>query len=101
MSEIPHVTGGWDSALTVLKDLGGWGAFIVAIAWGGRAFMALAREFSTSVIGELKSIREAISGQESRVERLSDRIDDVHQQVEAQGLKLDAFREEFRPRRVR
>jgi hypothetical protein len=96
-----HVAGPWDSFLTIIKDLGGWGAFIIAIAWGGRAFMSLAREFSSSVIGELKSIREAISGQEARVERLSDRIDDVHQQVEAQGIKIDAFRDEFRPRRVR
>lgn len=80
-----------DGLLPFLKDLGGWGAFIVVVFWGGRNFMSMAREFSTSVVQELQRIREAISGQEQRVEKLEGRIDDVHQEVRAQGERLEVI----------
>jgi hypothetical protein len=83
-----EVTNVWT---TTIKDLGGWGAFVVALVWGGRAFMALASDFSSRVIDELKNIREAIIGQESRVERLQSRVDDVHDQVRSQGERIESI----------
>ena len=76
---------------TTVKDLGGWGAFVLALVWGGRAFMALAADFSKRVIDELKNIREAIIGQEGRVNQLQSRVDDVHDQVRTQGERLEQF----------
>lgn len=75
----------------IVKDLGGWGAFVVALVWGGRAFMSLAADFSSRVIDELKNIREAIIGQESRVERLQSRVDDVHEEVRSQGERIESL----------
>lgn len=53
---------------------GGWAAFLVFLYFGGRSFMTLARDFSTSVTAELQSIRTAITGQNSRVDGLSAEI---------------------------
>lgn len=77
--------------LSALKDLGGWGAFMCALVWGGRAFMGLASDFSSRVIDELKNIREAIIGQESRVQHLQSRVDDVHDEVRSQGERIESL----------
>jgi hypothetical protein len=77
--------------LPLIKDLGGWGAFIAIVFWGGRNFMAMAKQFSTSVVAELQRIREAIQGQEHMVEKLSDRIDDVSQEVRDQVERIEVF----------
>jgi len=73
----------------VIQSGGGWGAFLLALIWGGRAFMSLARDFSTKVVSELEKIREAIVGQEKRVDVLNERVQVMSNKVDDHGTKID------------
>lgn len=61
--------------------------------YGGKAFMTLAQKFSTDVVAELKEIKNAISGQEIRVEALSAKIDSVHGEVAGQATRIERLNE--------
>lgn len=68
---------------------GGWAAFLAFLFWGGRVFMALARDFSSKVVSELGHIREAIVGQERRVDSMVARLDTVNDTVQEHGQKIE------------
>lgn len=74
--------------MAFIKDVGGWGALVVffgavlVMAWmGGKAFMALAREFSSSVVENLEGIREEVAKHNERLKDLDDRLARVDDQV--------------------
>lgn len=70
--------------MSFVRDLGGWGALVLFVAgsmylaWrGGSAFMALAREFSASVIENLEGIREEVGKHNERLMDLDERLERV------------------------
>lgn len=78
---------------TIVERLGGWGAFLIALLWGGRSFMALARDFSQKVTGELGSIRQALVSWEGKVTVLTDRLGDLADTVKEQSTRLEKLSE--------
>lgn len=88
----------------IIKDYGGWGVLALAVLlvlWfggrailgGGRAFMGMAQKFSNDVVAELREIKNAIQGQERRVDGLTAAVDDVRTEQIQQGERLDRLRE--------
>ena len=88
----------------ILKDYGGWGALAIVVAlamWfggsailnGGRAFMALAKKFSDDVVAELKDIKNAIQGNERRVDGLAATVHEVRAEQAQQGVRIDRLKE--------
>lgn len=73
---------------TILKDFGGWGALVVVMVWGGRAFMALARDFAKRVVDRLDRICAAITGQERRVDGLVQRVEEMRGELAEQGKEI-------------
>lgn len=75
--------------ISILKDFGGWGALLMALLFGGRSFMTLARDFSTRVVDKLDQICQAITGQERRVDKLTERVDQLREDVGEQNRRLE------------
>lgn len=82
-----------ESIGTILKDFGGWGAFLLVVIVGGRAFMSLARDFSNKVVDRLDDICAAINGQERRVDVLSEKVDTMKDEVHEQGQRIERLAE--------
>lgn len=80
-----------DFLLTAVKNFGPTGALMVVGLWGGRVFMALARKFAEDVVRELRDIREAIHGNERRVDGLIEKVAQVAGEVRDQGNLVAAL----------
>jgi hypothetical protein len=61
--------------LVVVKDLGGWGAFLLALAIGFRTFLSLSASFAANVVGELKQTREMLIRMDAKLDRVLFRLD--------------------------
>jgi hypothetical protein len=86
--------------LKFITELGGWGALVVffgaclTLAWkGGKAFMDLAREFSTNVVSKLEAIRLEMSNHNARLEELDERIEVVDNRILDHTQKLERLTE--------
>ena len=64
-----------------IKDIGGWGAFLATVWFGGRSFLILARDFKEAVVSELKEINKSIRGQDSRINNMTVKIDRIERKV--------------------
>lgn len=68
--------------LPLLERFGGW-IVVVAILWiGGREFLALARDFSKSVKGELRGLNDKLGTMIVTMERHESRLDNVDRSVD-------------------
>lgn len=86
--------------MTFIKDVGGWGALVVffgailVLAWkGGKAFMDLAREFSTNVVSKLEAIRLEMANHNQRLEELDQRMEAVDNRILDHTQKLERLTE--------
>lgn len=61
--------------LIIIKDLGGWGAFLIALVIGFRTSFSLAESFGSNVIGELKQTRETLIRVDAKMDRMLYRLD--------------------------
>lgn len=69
-------------ALPLLERFGGW-IVVVAFPWiGGREFLALARDFSKSVKGELRGLNDKLGTMIVTMERHESRLDSVDRSVD-------------------
>lgn len=69
-------------ALPLLERFGGW-IVVVAFLWiGGREFLALARDFSKSVKGELRGLNDKLGTMIVTMERHESRLDSVDRSVD-------------------
>lgn len=64
-----------------LKDISGWVAFLVTIWYGGRAFMALAREFKDAVVLQLKELNKSVRGQDTKINGVIESIRRIEKKV--------------------
>lgn len=67
---LPQTPEDVSTILAAAKNFGGWGVSLIMAFYGGRAFMALAREFKTEMVFELKAIRDALLKNEAKLETL-------------------------------
>lgn len=67
---LPQTPEDVSTLLAAAKNFGGWGVSLIMAFYGGRAFMALAREFKTEMVFELKAIRDALLKNEAKLETL-------------------------------
>lgn len=66
----------------MLERFGGW-IVVVAFLWiGGREFLALARDFSKSVKGELRGLNDKLGTMIVTMERHESRLDSVDRSVD-------------------
>ena len=87
-----------EDIFAAVKDLGGWGAFLVATVWGGRTFMALARDFSSKVCAELSKISEAMVMQTVSHERIEERLESLSDQQDQQTEAIQTLlRHQMKP----
>lgn len=88
--------------MAFIKDVGGWGALVIffgavlVLAWkGGKAFMDLAREFSTNVVSKLEAIRLEMSNHNARLEELDERMEVVDNRILDHTQKLERLTEKL------
>lgn len=73
----------------LINSGGGWAAFLAFLFFGGRLFMALARDFCNKVVMSLEKINDAIVSQERRVDLMTHQISQVAQQVGKHGESIE------------
>tara|TARA_R110002094_G_scaffold145203_1_gene134594 strand:- start:9238 stop:9453 length:216 start_codon:yes stop_codon:yes gene_type:complete len=64
-----------------LKDISGWVAFLITIWYGGRAFMALAREFKNEIVLQLKELNKSVRGQDTKINKMAESIRRIEEKV--------------------
>lgn len=82
-----------DSWLVLVERGGGWLVLVVFLAWGGRSFMSLAREFSTQVVQKLEDIRHTISEQKAQFSQLVNRVDSLHTSIDSVSRRIEKLAE--------
>lgn len=92
----------FDIVKFVLHELGGWGALLLTVAgvgwmgWrGGSAFMSLAREFSSGVLGALEGIRTEMASYNERLTDLDERSAKHTETLHQHGVKLDRLQDDI------
>jgi len=80
-----------DFLFAAFKNFGPTGALLAVGFWGGREFMAWARKFASDVVCELRDIRDAIQGNERRVDALIAKVEMVADEVKDQGHQVQAL----------
>jgi methyl-accepting chemotaxis protein len=74
---------------SLLKNFGGFGALLGMLFFGWRGFMALARDFAINVVAKLEEIKEAIHGNERRVDSLTEKVVQIAADVGAQSARVE------------
>lgn len=82
----PNLPSSW---IELVERGGGWLVLVVFLAWGGRSFMSLAREFSTQVVQKLEAIRVTIAEQQAEFAQLANRVNSLHDSVDHFSRRID------------
>lgn len=75
--------------LAAVKNFGGWGVSLIMAFYGGRAFMALAREFKNEMVFELKAIRDALLRNEAKLETLAHEFSTLRSTTDKNNDRLE------------